>query len=518
MIDKLKYECRIAMPEVDRRMASSVGKALPELFVKPEKEDTGRFPAELKLASSYSTNGWDTVTVCRVSDLNRAVASQGTYPLEMDHTVSEGAFTCRLSGKFSPWSVATGGDGANINLKILFESGNFTMNETCYPITSCEAVIQVRLDYFPQPEKIADPGEYDLKLKKEKGEMRPVSVICFESNLPSLVVESVAQTVFSEWLNTEETLNAIDILFATVRLSIYDSKDFEWLIPTYSSYAYTDVGNDPDESKFGVLCMLKDRIPPDIHQMPAVSFEEGNNLCFMLNREVYVEYQLLPSLPQAFEGASASDFRLNETDKISVTATGLDLPPVTYLAVDYHPKLNQMTVNVEENRIVCMVDFDTEISPGILARTFVQTEHGLRLAENSAGEPIMEYYELSEPVIRNDVDVAAWVIVTEIIAEVIAAVVGLAVGKVVESVVQRVVIAVVVALTCAVISVVIHVIIEKVIADGVKNAVPDISPMVQMATKNVKWPFEAETEENAAGFAVKKIGLNGTLYFEGVIV
>ena len=142
--------------------------------------------------------------MCRVSDLNRAVASQGTYPLEMDHTVSEGAFICRLSGKFSPWSVTTGGDGANINLKILFESGNFTMNETCYPITYGEAVIQVRLDYFPQPEKIADPGEYDLKLKKENGEMRPISVICFESNLPSLVVESVAQTVFSEWLNTRK--------------------------------------------------------------------------------------------------------------------------------------------------------------------------------------------------------------------------------------------------------------------------------------------------------------------------
>ena len=38
MIDKLKYECRIAMPEVDRRMASSVEKALPELLVKTGRE------------------------------------------------------------------------------------------------------------------------------------------------------------------------------------------------------------------------------------------------------------------------------------------------------------------------------------------------------------------------------------------------------------------------------------------------------------------------------------------------
>ena len=401
----------------------------------------------------------------------------------------------------------------NINLEIFFKSGDFTINGTSYPITYCKAEIQVRLDYFPQPKKIADPGEYDLKIKKERGETSPVSVRSFDSNLPSLVVGSIAQTVFLEWLNTEETLDAINILFATAQLSISDPEDFEWLTPTYSSYAYTDVDEDVDKSKFGVLCMLKDRIPPGIHQMPAVSFEEGNNLCFMLNREVYVEYQLLPSLPQAFEGASASDFKLNETDKISVTATGLDLPAVTYLAVDYHPKLNQMTVNVEENRIVCMVDFDTEISPGIVAKTFVQTEHGLRLAENSAGEPIMEYYELSEPVVRNDVEVAAWVIVTEVIAEIAIAVIGLAVGKVVDSIVRRVVIAVVVALTCAVISVVIHVIIEKVIVDGVKNAMPDISPMVRVATKNVKWPFVTQPEEEDTGFAVKKIGLNGTLLF-----
>lgn len=514
MIDKLKYGYKMSMPLLDKYLCSQAMAAAPDLF--PGDSDKSREEKlPVRLSDSYSTNGWDTVSVCSVADLNTAIRAQGTYPREMDYTMTDSGIEYQLEGDFEPWFIVTGGDGANVNLQISFTKATVRLGTAEYKTEQCTAVIQVHLNYFPEPEKIAVKGEYELGICKEKQVTLAISVIAFSSDLPHLAVEPIANAIFAEWLNSGDTLNRINILFATAQLSTFEAEEFAWLVPTYSSYAYTDVDNDPAKSKFAVLCMLKERIPPQVHQVPPIQFEEGCNYAFLLNREIFVMYQLLPSLPLAFDKATSDDFELNMEDKISITAKNIALSPVKYGALNYYPKLSQMTITVDEYAISCEVDFQTEISPGIVAKTFVRTVNGVQLGQNVDGEPIMEYVEVAEPVTRNETEVEPWVVVTEVIAELIVAVVGLCVGKVVTTVVRRVVIAVVVAVTCAVISVVIHVIIEKVISEGVQDILPSIVPMTSAATKYVRWPFLGKTNE--VDFEVKDIRLNGTLSFQGGI-
>lgn len=513
MIDKLKYNYTFSMPLAEEYFRNTAAEAAPDLCAIHTGEEDQK-PTDIQFGNSYSTNGWDTASVCRVSDLNTSIANQKTYPLHIDYTLKEDEDTYKLSAGFKPWSMTAGGDGGNVNLKIDFDGDTenyFMMGDKKKRITYCSAEIQVHLNYFPQPEMIAKAGNYTLNPDTEASQVNPVSVISFESNLPELAVQPIAQAVFSAWINSRDTLQKINILFSTAQLSTYDRKDFAWLVPTYSSYAFADIGGDVGKCKFAVLCMLKGRTAPLVHQMPAVEFTNGNNCAFMLNREVFVEYQLLPALPLSFANSSASDFTLKKSDKITITAENLKLQEVQYNNVDYYPKLRKMTITVDEFCISCEVDFNTEISAGIVAHTFVRTQNKVQLGKNAKGEAIMEYVPDGAPVTRNETKVAAWVIVTEIIAESIVAVAGACIFKVVSTIIKRVVVCIVVVIICAAISVVIHVIIERVISEGVQSVLPSIVPMTAAATKSVNWPFVKSGGE----FKVQKIELNGTLYFEG---
>ena len=514
MIAEMKYNYKLSMPLLDEYLKSEAIRSTPELFGANGNEEITD-AIDLRLESSYSTNGWDTVSVCSVSDLNRAITTQKTYPLSMEYKMSESGVDYTLSAKFKPWSIAPGGDGKNINLRIPVESGAFCMGGTKFKIEECEAIVQAELQYFPYQAQVAKAGEYNLKLDtNEKGGVRPVSVISFKTGLPSLAIEPIAQTLFANWINSESTLKLINILFATAQVSDFTSTEFKWLVPTYSSYAYTDISSDPEKSKFGVLCMLNKRTPPYAHQMPAIEFEKEQNFAFLINREIFVKNQLLPSLPQAFEGAKQEDFTLKK-DNISIEAKNLDLPSVRYGAIDYHPKLDNMCITVSEYEIRCTVDFTTEISPGIVAHTYVETKNGVKLGKNDKGEAIMEYTNISDPITRNQTDVSPGIIVTEVILEAITAIVAFAIGKVVTTILRRVIVAVVVVIVCAVISITIHLIIEKVISEGVQAALPSIMPMASEATKYVKWPFLDNSKE--AKFDLKTIKLNGTLSFTGVL-
>ena len=515
MIEKLKYDYKLSIPQVDEHLGQMAMNAAPELFAKSGLARAKTSNIDLQLHNSYSTNNWDTVSVCLVSDLNTAIEKQGTYPMSMDYQVEEDSCVYQVTAEFKPWSITPGGDGGNINLKIPFKKLCFKMDGVNFNSEKCEAIIQTHLAFFPMPDDIATPGTYRLVLDTKKSATLPISIIQFNSDLPQFAIAPIVQEILSRWLNSSETLEKIQILFATAQLNMSDTEDFAWLKPTYSSYAYTDIDGDPKKSKFGVLCMVKGRIPPKIHQMPAIELNEKDNFAFMINREIFVEYQLLPSLPQAFENASAGDFVLNTEDGISITAEKLDMPSVTYGVIDYHPKLKKMTITVSETQIICEVDFTTDISPGIVAKTFVRTTHKIKLGYNDQNEPIMVYEEDGEVITRNETEVEAWVIVTEVIAEVITAVVGFAVGKVVSTVIKRVLTAVIVVIICALISLTIHLIIEKVVSEGVQKALPSIQPMATAAVKYVKWPFLSDSKNT--DFKISDICLNGTLCFIGGI-
>ena len=517
MVEKMQYGYQMTLPMLDKYAQEMAYQAAPDLFPNRDKAVDKPGGIDVKLTGIYSTNGWDTVSVCSVTDLNKSVAAQKTYPMSMKHTIKdEDGGDISLSADFDPWSISANGDGGLVNLKIPIKSGSLIFDGNELNIKDSSAVIQVRLSFYPLIKgSVAEPSNYNLDISKSTNNRCVISVVEFNTNL-GRIKSAIAQSVFSDWLNLGSTLEKIGILFATAQLNMSDSENFKWLTPTYSSYAYVDVGGDLSKSKFAVLCMLMNRKPPEVHQAPGIIYSEGCNYAFMINREVYVEYQLLPSMTYTFEGSKPSDFSLGSSEKgeskSTITAHNLKLEKVEYASFDYYPVMDNMSIEVNEDKIICTVDFTTEISPGITAHSFVKTENLLKLDKNDAGEIIMIYDPIGEPITRNQTDVSPGIIVTEVLVEIITAVVGFGVGKVVSTIIKRVVCAVIVVLVCVTISVIIHVIIEKIYSEGVQKQMPSIMPMTATATKYVKWPFLKD-----AHFVPKEVVLNGTLCFMGVL-
>jgi hypothetical protein len=470
----------------------------------------------LLLASPVTTNGWDTVSICRVTALNERIKGEKTYP----QNIAEINGSIKLEGDFDAWQVITGGDGRNVKLHLPMKSGLYTGMDfgsgDKFDLKGVSVDIYVKLNYFPVPDpKTAKDGSYNLYVNKEQESASdPIAaVISFQD--PSGKIDSINVSIlrglFESWLNRPENLQKFDTLFSTVIINNMgeQSEEYKWLKATSISYAYTDKGTE-ESSIFGVLCMTNNRPHAGLpNQLPAIALKEDDNAIFLISREVFVEYQFLPSLPYIFPESKEAQFILDQKTKTTVTAKNLKLDSVKVGAITYYPVAESFDICFNETYILTKAYIRTPISPGIETTTIIETKQTLVLGVNKNGEQVMTYQMVGEPIVENTNHIAAWIVVTEVIlaliAVVVTAVAGVVAGKIV-----ALVVGIIVAIIVALVSIVIHVIIEKCIAGGVTDEIPAIAPMVRVATKQVKWPFARED-----AFVLTDINYLGAVIFEG---
>lgn len=471
---------------------------------------------KLQLVGTVTTNGWDTVSVCRVTALNERIKKEKTYPA----SISEQADQLSVKGEFNPWQVVTGGDGRNVKLKVPMKNGTYTGincgKGTTFDLTGVSVDIYVKLSYFPMPDpKEAKDGSYELFVNTDgsEGSSDPIAAVV-SLNDPENRIDSTNKSIlrglFETWLNRPENLQKFNTLFSTVLINNMgkESEEYKWLRATAISYAYTDK-NTEDSSIFGILCMTNNRPCDGLpNQLPAVSLERDDNALFLISREIFVKYQLLPALPYIFEESPQAEYIVDEAGT-TINAKNLKLDPVRVGAIDYKPVAETFEITFDETYIRTTAKIHTPISPGIDAHTTIITKQVLALGTNSAGEQVMVYEMIGDPIVENQTDVATWIIVTEAILALVAAVVTGVAGAVAGKI-AALIVGIVVAVVVALVSIVIHVIIEKVIAGGATDALPSIAPMVKVAANQVKWPF---CEPDA--FVLTDIDYSGAIIFEG---
>ncbi len=466
----------------------------------------------LLLTDTVTTNGWDMVSICRVSALNARIKAEKSYPEALSYAVGD---DYRVDGTFGPWQVIAGGDGRNIHLRLPMENGTFRAGKDEYSLKGVYVNINVRLSYFPIPDMVhAKDGSYELKVRTtSQGDADPIASVYWvydPSGKMDTIPCSILSALYAAWLNKPENLEKFNTLFSTVLINNMGDKseDYKWLRATSISYAYTDKGSE-DSSIFGVLCMTNDRSHEGLpNQLPALSLQRDDNAVFLINKQIFVKYQFVPALPYIFKDAKASDFKLDDAGT-TITASNLKMDSVKYGAIEYHPVMQSMEITFDETYIRSQANIKTHISSGIDTYTTIVTKQTLALGVNSKGEQVMTYEMVGEPTVANETEVGVGIVITEIILGIIAAVVT-GIAAAVASKVKTLIVGIIVAVVVAVIDIVIHVIIEKVVADGVLDNVPAITPMVKLATQQVKWPF---CTENA--FVLTDISYYGALVFEG---
>lgn len=266
------------------------------------------------------TFGWDTVFAIRVDDVNtsivRAKSSPTSFSATGTDTLSGTQFS--LSGTFADWQITLGGSGILIHMAAPVPTMNVKSANAEFQFSNGEFVIEVRLDYLPHTKTpVNSTGTFhNLVIKQKTAEddnvVRVISSRFAEANYDDFRID-IHQAI-TEWF--DEHLSDFVHVFATVNLNrVADKGQFEWILPTTTSYAYID-GETVDDSVLGILCMTQGRSSEGL--LPEVSpnaIPEGSRAGFLISPERFLFELVLPTMPIVFPGSDPNAFGIGPDNR-----------------------------------------------------------------------------------------------------------------------------------------------------------------------------------------------------------
>ncbi len=460
-------------------------------------------------ATTADTLGWDTVFALRLQDVNSALQKPGASPSAFS-VVLDGGSNYAASGTFGVWQVAMGGDGQNIHMTIPVKETTVTLGTAKTRVISATLRVEVTLKYLPQPPR-QNGQPHDLKVNTTPATpVEPVasilSVSC-DSGSPPLdtMWEALFKGAMNGWFNAH--LDEFTHVFTTVTLNTRaDKDDFQWLMPTWTDYAYLD-GDSPHDSFFAVLCMTEGRPYAGLTSTlsPAV-IPQGQRASFVISQARFLEKMVIHALPGAFVGASVSDFSLSSDGLSVINNTTLKVQDVKHGGITYHPTVGQLKVTVSGNEIQMYTLTDVEISPGITAHVENTSFQKLAIATRPDGAQVLTWQKTREPDTKHWVTKSLAIEITEailIVVGLVAAIVATVLTGGAALFIALLIIGLVVGLAAATPD-----LIAEVSGNAVSNKVPSIDLLVSNAVAPIVWP-------GGSGYKLSDAALNGALQLSG---
>ena len=470
------------------------------------------------VSTVYDTNGWDTVYVIPLPDVNTAIANKKTSPTTWSGSIAPTLFNptkIDATGTFSTWSLTTGGSGAIIRMHIPF-GANITVTNgsvvTPVTVTGGIAFVEVKLVYIPQP-PVDGVTPNNLKVRTAGGTaddpVVTVTSVSYTAPPEDSGLDTALVTMLQGWFNAN--LDQFQHVFATVNLGTEEATgDFTWLNPTQTNYAYIDNSNI-DQALLGVLCMTENRPSTgNVQEISAGAIPPGARASFNMSLERFMSKMVLPSLPAEFPKAPSGTFVLGNNDTQITASSNFDLAAVKVGAVNYTPTVTSYKMSLDGSIMETYSYIHTPISPGIDAYCEITYYSTMAIATKSDGSQSLTWLKAQNTDEKTWYTVATWVTVTEAVADIILAVIGAVVGNVVTAV-ESVVCRILVAVLCGGVVSAIAAVLEQVpnwIAGSVPDAIPSVNALVDGATKPTAWA-------DSTDFTLTEVLINAGLQLGG---
>jgi hypothetical protein len=368
------------------------------LLIKARKNMPDQTPADI--ASTY---GWDTVFALHIRDVNRAIANAGSSPKSF--TADDDVDNVHVKGTFGDWQLTTGGDGDLVRFAIPITSMTLQVPMSADYTGTATAIVEIRLKYLPRTADGDAPFSgtlHDLKVRTDAISnafpAASVVMVTYGQTTPGFMGMAALPALLAAWLNAN--LGDFDHVFATVNLNrTADKGDFQWLQPTMTSYAYSDMGT-PDNGVLGVLCMTGNRSPDGlVQQLSSKVVPDGGMAGFLISKERLLSQLILPTMPQVFAGSSVSNFAV-ATDGQSISSTSDSVAFTVTTTNDDGTQtstpsnLQSLTITVAATELQMNVLTESDVSPGIKAYCQTQDFLGLQLVNRSDGEQTLSFYDV----------------------------------------------------------------------------------------------------------------------------
>lgn len=448
------------------------------------------------------TYGWDTVSAVRVGDMNEAIALAGTSPPDFAQSVD--GFD--VSGRFGDWRIGAGGDGKLVHMLLPLRSVQVVNGARRDVVEEATAEISLRLDFVPhEPERLKGQGAAKLlKLVVATASPKPVSVIEIEyPSKPSLTVRTALTAALDQWLGAN--LARFRHVFACVSIenAVADAA-FEWLKPSYASYAFAADDRNPEQSVFAILCMTAGRSPDDlIVQIGPDAIPGGSQAGFLISRIRFVQDMLSPAVRHAYLDRPSDAKKTIVQDEEGISFAGsITLDNIESDGKTYSPTLEKLTAKVHQRSLFMETVTRTWVSPGIWSMTKYGANYRFGLIRNSKQQKTLGYDMIGEADNESWPEHSTGIIIAEIILAIIGVIAGI---------VLAVSSAGLLSVPAAVLAITIAGAIDIAVSDLVAcGDGPPISLMLANATDAVEWAHGSVFEPDVAG-------LNGALQFGGTL-
>lgn len=454
-----------------------------------------------QLAETY---GWDTAYAIPLPDLNAAIAKSGCSPTT--YTYEQDGIS--ISGTFGTWQVCRGGDGKLLHMHIPVDTLTAQTSTTTLSYTNGVCVIEVKLQYVPHTVEgaVASMGTFHrLVVQNQPDPSTPdnpaVTIVSLQFTGMDFVTQSIVSGVFSGWFNAH--IADFAYIFAEVNLNREaDQGQFQWLMPTYTDYAYLD-GDTDATSIMGILCMTSDngtaRSPTGlVEQLSPNAIPVGSESGYLISSERFLTQLIWPLLPTMFPGTSTTDYTVSVPNLTITLNAPVQLQEIESDGSTYTPTLTAFTLSLLGQQITMDATTKTTIVLGIDAYAESNYTYELVLATTGNGEPTLNFQAVGSPVTHNWTEQSEGSKITDAIAAIVVVVLGVVITAMTEG--ADLVVAGIIIGICVGVVFVTPELIETL---GTDNA-PSINDFVLSATDPIVWTDEAD-------FTLNYASLNGSL-------
>ncbi len=454
------------------------------------------------------TDGWDTVFGIRLSEVNAALTNSAAYPKAFQ--VDDPTDGIMAQGVFGSWQIAPGGSNQLVNFVIPVPQASVTLpDKTEEHLQDVTVPILLRMEFIPSNQSFPSGTGHDLVIwngKESKDPAVQVGQISYGGHeQPSFVAQAAFLELIGAWLNAN--ISDFSHVFATVNLNRKADKEYQWMQPTSTAYAYSDVGYQA-EGVLAILNMTEGRSSSGLQQQISSSIlEKEQQAAFLISSARLIEKFILPTLPKVFPGSKVDDFEISKD--------GLSIHNKSSVPYKVKDKKNNTSHDVTlETLQVTMggtfLRFEAvtcaPIIPGIKAMCHTINALSIKLAQKADGKPGEQTFtfEDAEPPLTNHwLDKDPAIAVTEEILTIVAIIVTLIIIFVTDGAAILIV--------AGIIGVVLGtmMITEGVVGLVDKDNGPAIGKAVLNATAPICW-------KDADDFKVTKGSLNGSLQLIGI--
>nr|WP_295870512.1 TULIP family P47-like protein [uncultured Chitinophaga sp.] len=487
----------------------------PEVFVKKYN-----LPKAV-LAAEADTLGWDTVNSIRMPIVNASMEKSAKYPKEFHDQIST---NWSFGGKFGAWKLVRGGSGAILFMQLPIPEGHMVFENDRLEFAEGYATISVKLTYLPQPPeslgargngKPDDNGKpqylvTDTSVRSADDPAVVVQNMDYGTQKATPTQDALFKGALAIWLN--KNLAQFTYIFTVVNINANASKGaFQWLKPTYTSYAYFNGATD-ETSYFGVLNMTSHDSPEGLsNQLPPSSIPPGCDSALLISSKKFLNNMVLPGMSTAFPKAAQGNFKPSANNTvIEKVGDDVELEPVNINGINYTPYLQDFTYQIVGDEM--QINSKIKVSVGLGIDVFVLTTgyYKIKLVNKpDGGGQTLDFEESRIPKMNTWNEIATWAIVTDAI---IAAITGCAAGVaklMLKETFKRVVAYIIVAIIVGIIAA-IPTIIAQVVQGRAAEVLPSIGDMIADATGDIKWP-------DSTGFTPTKAEMNGSLQIGGML-